>query len=95
MVAVVAGTGLGLFNTSFTQLGGASGGSPTVGQSGERHYVNLANGNLVLQDVDETILTRGLPVCCPLSAVRDHPPEHRGCGFTSSTRRNCSLTTCR
>ncbi|MFZ5875159.1 MAG: DUF6531 domain-containing protein, partial [Nitrospirota bacterium] len=33
-----------------------------MGQSNSRHYVNLATGNLVLQDVDETILTRGLPI---------------------------------
>ncbi|MFD0727700.1 DUF6531 domain-containing protein, partial [Lysobacter brunescens] len=62
MAAVFTGTGLGLFNSSFTQLGGASGGSGRLGQSNSRYYVNLATGNLVLQDIDETILTRGLPV---------------------------------
>jgi YD repeat-containing protein len=62
MVDVFTGTGLGLFNSSLTQLGGVSGGSGGVGQSGERQYVNLATGNLVLQDIDESILTRGLPI---------------------------------
>jgi hypothetical protein len=62
MAAVFTGTGLGLFNSSYTQLGGASGGSGRLGQSNSRYYVNLASGNLVLQDIDETILTRGLPV---------------------------------
>ena len=62
MVAVFTGTGLGVFNSSVTQLGGASGGAGGVGQSGERQYVNLATGNLVLQDIDESILTRGLPI---------------------------------
>jgi YD repeat-containing protein len=62
MVAVFTGTGLGVFNSSLTQLGGASGGAGGVGQSGERQYVNLATGNLVLQDIDESILTRGLPI---------------------------------
>ncbi|WP_345305001.1 putative Ig domain-containing protein, partial [Lysobacter hankyongensis] len=62
MVAVFTGTGLGLFNSSLTQLGGASGGAGGVGQSGERQYVNLATGNLLLQDIDESILTRGLPI---------------------------------
>ncbi|MFZ5636609.1 MAG: DUF6531 domain-containing protein, partial [Pseudomonadota bacterium] len=59
MVAVFTGTGLGLFNSSLTQLGGASGG---IGQSREGQYVNLATGNLVLQAFDESVLTRGLPI---------------------------------
>jgi large repetitive protein len=62
MVAAFTGTGLGLFNSSVTQLGGASGGAGRLGQSNSRYSVNVASGNLVLQDIDETILTRGLPV---------------------------------
>lgn len=59
MVAVFTGTGLGLFNSSATQVGASSSG---VGHRGERPYVNLASGNLVLQDIDESVLTRGLSI---------------------------------
>jgi YD repeat-containing protein len=51
---------LGLFDTSLTQLGRGFGGSAGLGQSREGQYVNAANGNLVLQGLDETLLVRGL-----------------------------------
>ena len=60
MAAVFTGTGLGLFNSSFTQLGGASGGSGVFGQRRTGQYVNVATGNLVLQDLDESLLVRGM-----------------------------------
>ena len=60
MVAVFTGNGLGLFDTSLTQLGRGFGGSAGLGQSREGQYVNAANGNLVLQGLDETLLVRGL-----------------------------------
>jgi YD repeat-containing protein len=60
MVAVFTGNGLGLFDTSLTQLGRAFGGSAGLGQSREGQYVNAANGNLVLQGLDESLLVRGL-----------------------------------
>ncbi len=60
MVAVFTGTGLGLFNTSLTQLGGSSGGSSGLGQLRGGQSVNLATGNLVLQELDENLLVRGL-----------------------------------
>lgn len=60
MAAVFTGTGLGLFNSSFTQLGGASGGSGLFGQRRTGQYVNVATGNLVLQDLDESLLVRGM-----------------------------------
>ncbi|MFZ5636354.1 MAG: putative Ig domain-containing protein [Pseudomonadota bacterium] len=60
MVAVFTGSGLGLYNTSYTQLGFATGGKAGIGQSRESQYVNLATGNLVLQDLDESLMVRGL-----------------------------------
>ncbi|MFZ2752515.1 MAG: DUF6531 domain-containing protein, partial [Lysobacteraceae bacterium] len=60
MVAVFTGTGLGLFNTSMTQLGGASWGSGGLGQLRGGQSVNLSTGNLVLQELDESLLVRGL-----------------------------------
>ena len=60
MVAVFTGTGLGLYNTSYTQLGFTTGGGAGLGQSRESQYVNLSTGNLVLQDLDESLFVRGL-----------------------------------
>lgn len=60
MVAVFTGNGLGLFNTSLTQLGTALGGSSGLGQGTDRQYVNLATGNLLLQARDEFLTFRGL-----------------------------------
>jgi YD repeat-containing protein len=62
MSAVFTGNGLGLFNTSLTQLGGGLGGQARVGQGGEQQYVNLATGNLVWQGQDEHLTFRGLTV---------------------------------
>jgi len=61
MVAVVSGSGLGLFNSSLSVLGGngASGSAPN-GRSGERVFVNSATGNLVIQSQDETLAALGL-----------------------------------
>ena len=53
MVAVVNGSGLGLF----TSLG--SSGSASLGQSRERVYVNSTTGNLVIQSVDEILSANG------------------------------------
>ncbi|RDI99307.1 hypothetical protein DVT68_00110 [Dyella solisilvae] len=60
MVAVVAGNGLGLGNTSLTQLGQAQGGQATIGQGQVGQYVNIATGNLVLQNQDEGLIFDGL-----------------------------------
>ena len=60
MVAVVSGNGLGLFNTSLTQLGMTLGGQAGIGQSRESQMVNIATGNLLLQDQDENLQVRGL-----------------------------------
>nr|WP_298128476.1 putative Ig domain-containing protein [uncultured Pseudoxanthomonas sp.] len=60
MSAVFTGNGLGLFNTSLSQLG--SGGGARVGQGREAQYVNVATGNLVWQGSDEHLVFRGLSV---------------------------------
>ncbi|NKJ21391.1 putative Ig domain-containing protein [Dyella sp. SG609] len=62
MVAVIAGNGLGLGNTSLTQLGQAQGGASNLGQAQSRQYVNAANGNLVLQGQDQGLLFDDLPL---------------------------------
>src|SRR5262249_51786511 len=60
MVAIVAGSGLGLFNASSNTLGGAGiAGQGGLGQAGGRSYVNAASGNLVLQCQDEVLSGRG------------------------------------
>jgi len=61
MVAIVAGNGLGLFNTSLNTLGGAGVfGQGTLGQSGGQALVNASNGNLMLQYTDEQLSGLGL-----------------------------------
>jgi YD repeat-containing protein len=61
MVAVVAGNGLGLFNTSLNTVGNSALlGLGALGQAGGRSYVNAATGNLVLQFQDEQLSGRGL-----------------------------------
>ncbi|MGO4502617.1 putative Ig domain-containing protein [Dyella sp. 2YAF14] len=62
MVAVISGNGLGLGNTSLTQLGQTSGGQASIGQAGIGQYLNLATGNLVLQNADEGLIFDGLPL---------------------------------
>lgn len=61
MVAIVAGSGLGLFNTSLNILGSAGvWGQGVLGQAGSRMIVNAANGNLIVQARDEQVSGRGL-----------------------------------
>ena len=60
MVAVVSGNGLGLFNSSLTQLGTALGGQAGIGQSRDSQYLNIATGNLSLTGWDESLFGRGL-----------------------------------
>lgn len=60
MVAIVSGNSLGLNVTSQATLGSQGlFGSAVGGRNNERTYVNIANGNLVLQDRDELLLGRG------------------------------------
>ncbi|MDE3071430.1 MAG: putative Ig domain-containing protein, partial [Pseudomonadota bacterium] len=60
MVAVIAGNGLGLGNTSLRQLGQGLGGQAAIGQNGVDQYLNAATGNLVLQNADEGLIFDGL-----------------------------------
>jgi len=60
MVAVISGNGLGLGNTSLTQLGQGLGGQATIGQANVAQVVNSATGNLVLQTQDEGLVFDGL-----------------------------------
>ncbi|WP_279237486.1 putative Ig domain-containing protein [Dyella sedimenti] len=62
MVAVIAGNGLGLANTSLSQLGQTSGGQAAIGQASSGQYLNLATGNLILQNADEGLIFDGLPL---------------------------------
>ncbi len=69
MVAVVAGSGLGLFNASVNVLGSAGLlGRAEASQAGGQCYVNVATGNLVLRAYDERLAGRGLD----LQHVRTH-----------------------
>jgi YD repeat-containing protein len=61
MVAIVSGNGIGLLNTSGKTLGqNGLFGNAAVGSSKERAYVNVANGNLVLQDQDDYLAATGV-----------------------------------
>ena len=61
MVAIVAGNGLGLLNTSLNILGGAGVlGQSALGQGTGRAFVNAASGNLLLLMQDEQLAGRGL-----------------------------------
>ncbi|MGC1548557.1 MAG: hypothetical protein WA777_08505, partial [Rhodanobacter sp.] len=60
MVAVISGNGLGLGNTSLTQLGQTQGGQAALGQAPANQYLNTATGNLILQNPDEGLLFDGL-----------------------------------
>ncbi|MFC5742906.1 hypothetical protein ACFPZD_15210, partial [Dyella tabacisoli] len=62
MVAVIAGNALGLDNSSLRSLGLGLGGQAAVGQGKTGQYVNVASGNLVLQNADEGLVFDGLPV---------------------------------
>jgi YD repeat-containing protein len=60
MVAIVSGSGLGLFNTS-SLLGAQSGtGSASLGQGNEQVIINSTTGNLVIAHQDEFLVSQGL-----------------------------------
>ncbi|HEX7641505.1 MAG TPA: hypothetical protein VF472_04755, partial [Burkholderiaceae bacterium] len=63
MVAIVSGDSLGLLNTSAGVLG-KNGllGQAANGATGEEAVVNVANGNLVLQTSDDTLVGQGLDI---------------------------------
>ena len=61
MVAIVAGNGAGVSNSSANTLGQQGiFGDPTLGKTKEAAYVNVSNGNLVVQDKDDFVVARGL-----------------------------------
>src|SRR5262245_60958673 len=61
MVAVVSGSGLGLFGSSTSQQGThGTNGNSLVGRGQDRVYVNSTTGNLIVQSVDETLSAMGL-----------------------------------
>lgn len=63
MSAVITGNGLGLFNSSLSQLNGFGGqGNGKVGSGGDRVYVNASTGNLVIQSQDDYLAALGLNV---------------------------------
>ena len=63
MVAVVAGNGLGLADTSALLLGTRGMvGEAAAGRGNDRVYLNAATGNLVIQSRDEFLLGRGLDI---------------------------------
>ena len=59
MVAVIAGNGLGLDNSSLTRVGQGIGGQAGLGQAGLDQYLNVANGNLVLRDPGQSLFFDG------------------------------------
>ncbi|MDB5856274.1 MAG: rane protein of unknown function [Herminiimonas sp.] len=75
MVAIVSGSGLGLDTTSFATLAGRlATGTATQGRNGERAYVNVATGNLVLQDLDDHLVAHGPSV----DALRTYNSQGQG-----------------
>jgi len=61
MTAIVSGNNLGLTLSSFATLGQRSAiGSADSGRNGEQGFVNIANGNLVLQNRDDELIGHGL-----------------------------------
>ena len=60
MAAIISGAGLGVFNSSLNLLGGQGpGGEATVGRNGDRVYVNVTTGNLVIRQRDEYLASVG------------------------------------
>ena len=61
MTAIISGNTLGLIPTS-AGLPGSPGvvGQAATGPANEDIYVNVANGNLVIQDTDEVLVGQGL-----------------------------------
>ncbi|WP_390342926.1 hypothetical protein ACFJIS_21260 [Variovorax boronicumulans] len=63
MVAIVSGNSLGLSLTSLGTLGQRGVlGTAGQGRNGEQAFVNIANGNLILQDFDDKLVARGADI---------------------------------
>ena len=74
MVAVVSGSGLGIFGSSVSSLGGIGGsGNAAPGRGNDRVYVNTATGNVIVQAQDERLSALGLD----LNLVRTYNSQGR------------------
>lgn len=62
MVAVVSGSGLGLFGTSVAALGGIGASGTAPGRGNDRVHINSATGNLVIHSQDELVSAIGQDV---------------------------------
>lgn len=63
MAAIISGNSLGLSLASLATLGQrGTQGTAGQGRNGEQAFVNIANGNLVLQDFDDKLVGRGLDI---------------------------------
>ena len=62
MAAIVSSGSLGLNTSSLATLGPRTTGNAAQGRGTERVYVNVASGNLVLQDADERLVGAGLTI---------------------------------
>ncbi len=76
MTGIVSAAGLGLFNSSLATLGarGAGLGTAGIGSAREGAFVNIANGNLVLQRQDDQLVAQGLD----LSVLRTYNSQGQG-----------------
>ncbi|KRB81813.1 hypothetical protein [Duganella sp. Root198D2] len=89
MVAIVSGNGAGILNTSAGTLGqGGVFGNAANGNSKDSVYINIANGNLLLQDQDDCIVARGVDS----EIVRTYNSQGQlntgdGVGWRQATRR--------
>ncbi|USA47471.1 DUF3990 domain-containing protein [Acinetobacter sp. C26M] len=60
MVGIVSGNGLGLFNSSFNNLGKKGlQGNANFGQAQLQNYVNIADGNLIIRQLDQNLSALG------------------------------------
>ncbi|MDR7017863.1 hypothetical protein, partial [Acinetobacter sp. 3657] len=60
MVAIVSGNGLGLFNSSFNNLGKQGvHGNANFGQAQLQNYINIADGNLIIRQFDQKLSAIG------------------------------------
>jgi YD repeat-containing protein len=60
MVAIISGNGFGLLNSSFNNLGkNGVQGNANSGQSQLQNYVNIADGNLIIRQLDQSLSAIG------------------------------------
>jgi len=59
MTTLISGSGLGVFNSSFTQVGRGLGSDTRAATGRHGQYVNVATGNLIVQGQDEQLFGNG------------------------------------